>query len=237
MANNFESLPIGVFDSGIGGLNVLKSLYLNFENENFVYLGDNKNAPYGNKSLKKVKQLSTQSIQRLIDYGVKAIVIACNTVSTNFYKYLKSKYTLPIIPTVPPIIVDDNAVLACTTNTAKSTFVKTYYKGRVLAFSSLAKTIENNIFNLDKVNVKKIFSKLNKDTDTLILGCTHYSFLQQKIERELRVKCIDGYNLISNALKKSVNLNEPVRLVSKNRIDFIGNHNEFNREIFNKLLL
>ena len=109
-----KNLPIGVFDSGIGGLNVLNRLAKKFKSENFIYLGDNKNAPYGNKTLNEIKELTVSSIDKLLSYNVKAVVIACNTVSTNLYGYLKTKYDIPIIPTVPPVTVAKTAVLACT---------------------------------------------------------------------------------------------------------------------------
>ncbi len=80
--------PIGVFDSGFGGITVLKELLKLMPNENYIYLGDNKNIPYGDKSKKEIVELSSKMVEFLINKNCKILVIACNTISASAYKIL-----------------------------------------------------------------------------------------------------------------------------------------------------
>ena len=92
--------PIGVFDSGFGGITVLKELLKLMPNENYIYLGDNKNIPYGDKSKKEIVELSSKMAEFLINKNCKILVIACNTISASAYKILKEKYNIPIIEVI-----------------------------------------------------------------------------------------------------------------------------------------
>lgn len=140
--------PIGVFDSGIGGLNVLKRAVKTLPNERFIYFGDNENAPYGNKSESQLIDLAQNAANVLLKRNVKAIVVACNTVSSCVFEMLKSTSPVPIIPTLPPIIKNKTkrTLLMCTPNTAKSEFViKNYAFAQVLPLPFLASEIEQYI--------------------------------------------------------------------------------------------
>ncbi len=102
MIDNFVSLGgIGVMDSGIGGLNVLNAIQNHFKKTNLVYIGDNKNSPYGNKSVYELKKLATNSISKLLDQNVKIIVVACNTLSTTIFDYIRTVSPVPCVPTLP----------------------------------------------------------------------------------------------------------------------------------------
>ncbi len=231
---DFLNLPIGVIDSGIGGLSVLDRLIKAFPNESFLYYGDNDNSPYGNKPLSFVKERIEKIVETLYKRGVKGIVIACNTASTHFYKDIKNAYPFFVIPTFPPIVKGKGVYLACTSNTAKSDYVKKHYKSKVIAFPRLAKTIENNVFNLDDFNVYPYFEKLNKKIEVLVLGCTHYSFISDNIKRQLGIKTIDGYDIIVNNLKFELQ----VRKMSSNsaqKITFLGEKSTFNKRVFERV--
>ena len=89
-------MRIGVFDSGIGGLTVLKKLIKKYPNNEYIYYGDTKNIPFGDKSLDELKFISSNIIEFLISKKVDVIVIACGTVSSNLAEYLRNKYSIPI---------------------------------------------------------------------------------------------------------------------------------------------
>ena len=98
-----KNQPIGVFDSGLGGLSVLSELWKLMPNEKYIYLGDSKNAPYGTKSEQEVKKYTEENIIKLIDMGVKAVVIACNTATSVAANELREIFSIPIIGIEPAI--------------------------------------------------------------------------------------------------------------------------------------
>ena len=91
MKNCKNNAPVGVFDSGVGGISVLKVLHSVLPNENFIYCGDSANAPYGEKSAEEVRLVSEAVVERLLGMGAKAIVIACNTATSAAAAYLREK--------------------------------------------------------------------------------------------------------------------------------------------------
>ena len=93
--------PIGLFDSGIGGISILEKLKQLLPNENFIYLADNRNCPYGNKSKKEIISLSNKNCEKLIKLNCKIIIIACNTSTTNSIKKLREIIAIPIIGIEP----------------------------------------------------------------------------------------------------------------------------------------
>ena len=96
--------PIGVFDSGLGGLTVLKHLEKNFPNESFIYFGDTAHLPYGNKSTETVIRYSETIINFFLENKTKAVIIACNTASSLAYPSLSKKYNIPIFDVVHPSV-------------------------------------------------------------------------------------------------------------------------------------
>ena len=130
-------MRVGVFDSGIGGLTVLKKLKEKYPLNDYIYVGDNLNVPYGIKSKKELLKLSIDIIEFLINKKVDVIVIACGTVSSNVYKELKEKYKIKIIDIITPTI-----------NYLK----KSNYKN-ILVFATKA-TINSHIFKNNIENIK-----------------------------------------------------------------------------------
>lgn len=231
---DFLNLPIGVIDSGIGGLSVLNKLVKSFPSESFLYYGDNDNSPYGNKPLSFIKERVDVIINSLYKRGIKGLVVACNTVSTNFYSEIKNDYPFFIIPTIPPIIKGEGVYLMCTSNTAKSDFVKENYKNNVIAFPSLAKTIEKNVFNLNGFKVYPYFQNLKKDVKTLVLGCTHYSFIDKNLSSQLGVKTVDGYDTIVKDLKTELEFSNLYN-ANPQTITFLGEQNLFNKMVYERV--
>ncbi len=229
-----NDLPIGVFDSGIGGLNVLNYLSNAFKNESFVYYGDNLNAPYGNKSLKELKRLTINCVKKLMDFKVKAIVVACNTLSTNCFNDIVEFSKLDVIGTFPKIVNDNNAVLLCTNKTAQSSYVlNNFNKDAVIPLTTLAKNIENSIRNGKTLNLETELPKFKKVPNSIILGCTHYVFLKNQFISTYKCNVYDGLDDVSSRLnkvlldKKSNNVNP--------KIYFIGLTAKRNFCVYNKV--
>jgi len=93
--------PIGIFDSGVGGLTIYKEIHKLLPDENIIYLADSKNAPYGEKSKEEIIQISVKNTEYLLSRGCKIIVVACNTASTNAVQYLREKFDVPFIRVQP----------------------------------------------------------------------------------------------------------------------------------------
>ena len=89
---NRQECPIGVFDSGVGGISVLRELVAQMPNENYIFFGDSKNAPYGTKTLEEVQKLTCADAEYLLSRGVKALVVACNTATSAAIRILREKY-------------------------------------------------------------------------------------------------------------------------------------------------
>ena len=232
-----ENLPIGVFDSGVGGLCVLKDLCDFFPFENFVYFGDNLNAPYGNKDIQTLKSLSKNIVERLISFGVKGIVIGCNTLSCNLYNFIKDCACVPVIKTLPPKCNDRRAVLLCTVKTSESVYVKNNFKGLVIPLKSLAKDIEANVFNLEGIDLSQIAMKIPLNASKIILGCTHYHFLKNRLQSLFpSIVVEDGYSEVKRLLYSKLKKQMLFKNSKKGSVTFIGECADFNEKIFKTLL-
>ena len=100
-----STAPIGVFDSGLGGISVAREIRRDMPNERVLYFGDSANAPYGTKSPEQVRKLSDAIVKRFVEQGVKAVVIACNTATSAAANELRDKYDIPIIGMEPALKV------------------------------------------------------------------------------------------------------------------------------------
>ena len=232
-----KSSPIGIFDSGIGGINVLYRAKKLMPSENFIYLGDNGNTPYGNKKIEKLKELCKNSIESLTALNCKAICVACNTLSTTLFDYMKSISTVPIIPTLPINVATktNKATLMATPNTINSNYVKTNFQSvSLIPLPFLAKEIEDNIFDLSKVNVRYDVRGVKEGCDLIILGCTHYSFVKNEIERLSNVKTVDTLDHTCNLILETI---QNLGLVNTKggKITFIGDYKRYNRRVYKHL--
>ena len=196
--DNKDDRPIGVFDSGLGGLTVLNDLAKSFPNQSYVYLGDLANLPYGNKSKNNIIKCSVSCANFLIEKNVKGVIIACNTSSSYAYKKLKDSLSIPVYDVINP----------CAESVSKSNLKK-------IAIIGTEKTIESNLYfdiiqsfnkkiqiynvacplfvpiveeglenssiaisviNMYLKNLKKL------DIQGLVLGCTHYPVLIKSLK-------------------------------------------------------
>ena len=189
--------PIGIFDSGVGGLSIWKEIVQLMPNEKTIYLADSKNAPYGEKSKEEIIALSIKNTEFLIKKGCKIIVVACNTATTNAITILREKYNIPFIgiePAIKPAALQTktNAIgILATKGTLNSALfaetAKKHLEGKLLieqVGNGLVQLIENG--DLHSKNMTELLQKylkpmLAKNVDCLVLGCTHYPFLIPEI--------------------------------------------------------
>lgn len=188
---------IGVFDSGIGGLTVLDELRKLLPNEDYIFYADSKNNPYGEKSETELFNIVCSVVEKLISMNVKIIVIACNTATTKCIKKLREKYTdMIFVGTEPAIKVacDMNmkyTLVMATPGTIASERThelvvnnkKDNQKIELLACDGLANAIETN--NQEKIDflLENFLNKYkNKKIDSIVLGCTHYPLIKEKIQ-------------------------------------------------------
>jgi glutamate racemase len=188
--------PIGVFDSGIGGLSVLKQFVRFMPYEKYIYLGDNARVPYGNKSAETVKEYAKECTEFLLDKKVKMIVVACNTVSAVAMDVVRSVSDVPVIEMIKPAA---GAALRATVNGkiavigTRATINSKAYSNEILKLSDSKKIkvlseacplfvpiIEEGWIRHDatRLIIEEYLNDLYKTgVDTLVLGCTHYPML------------------------------------------------------------
>jgi len=192
------SSAIGVFDSGLGGLTVLKSLNARLPQEDFIYLGDIARLPYGTKSPEVVTKYSLKCAETLLKQNIKALVVACNTASAVALPNLKKTLSLPILGVIEPGVrsalaegQDQTVLVMATTGTVKSNayptgFQNQGFKGKVLQLACplLVPLAEEGWFEtpITEQVLNSYLAKVPIDLiDTYLLGCTHYPLLLQSL--------------------------------------------------------
>lgn len=211
-----KKYKIGIFDSGVGGITVLKEIIKLLPNENILYYGDSKNAPYGEKSQEEIQKLSEDVTKFLIKEGCSVIVIACNTATAGALEYLRGKYPVHIIgvidggaKTALDISKNKKINIISTPFTAKS---QAYMK-KIREFSkeaqiyqegcpTLCPMIEDGWKQENNEILEKHLNNLSKDADTLILGCTHYPLIIEEIEKYFSGNIVEPSYETAMELKK-----------------------------------
>ncbi|AFJ90675.1 glutamate racemase [Blattabacterium sp. (Blaberus giganteus)] len=214
--------PIGIFDSGIGGLIIAKEIKIQMPNENFIYFGDTKNMPYGEKSKDFIRKNSMKIASFLYEKKCKALVIACNSIASNALDMIIKKFhrKILIFNVIDPVV--KNTVLLsykrigiiATSATIHSNFytkkIKEYYHHLdVVQMSTplLAPIIENG-WKMKKINpiIKNYLNHL-KSIDAILLACTHYFFLKEEIDNFYhgKVHLIDIPKIVAQEIKEKLN--------------------------------
>lgn len=186
---------IGVFDSGIGGRSVANALEKAFPQHEIIFISDSDNLPYGTKTPEKLRELVKPKMEELVEKGVDIIVIACNTVSTTILDYVKQIVGVPVIGTVPMLeeaskITKSNVISVCATPTTllsdKYSQLKKNYAQNIKIIepdcSRWTEMIENNDVNETEIS-QKIKNACDNGADVIILGCTHYHWIEELIKR------------------------------------------------------
>ena len=202
MAAGALQAPIGVFDSGVGGLTVLRALIADLPAEDFLYLGDTARLPYGTKSAETVARYSVRAAEALVSRGIKALVVACNTASSSALPALRARFpTLPVIGVIEPgaraacaaSASGRIAVLATEGTVQGGAYVRAIQALRPDAhvtqvacqiFVALAEEGWSEGTAVDAVS-ERYLAHLDARIDTVVLGCTHFPLLAAAIAKQL----------------------------------------------------
>lgn len=206
-----SNAPIGIFDSGVGGLTVARAILDQLPNESILYIGDTARGPYGPRPLAEVRDFSLETLDFLVEQGVKALVIACNTASAAMLRDARERYSIPVIEVIQPAVrravaatrtgkvgvigtratIDSQAYLDAfaaapqlqITSTACPQFVEFVERG------------ETSGEAITQVARDYLAPMIAADVDTLVLGCTHYPLLTGVISYVMG----NGVSLVSSA--------------------------------------
>jgi len=222
-ALDIKNNPIGFFDSGVGGLSVMREAISVMPNENYIYFGDSKNAPYGTKELAEVKDLTLEAVDFLLSKEVKAIVVACNTATSAAIELVRNKYnSIPIIgiePALKPAVKlnrKGNIIIMATPMTLREKKFKSLmekYKSEAsiisLPCAGLVEFIEQGILEgkeLENYLKGKFELYLKENISAIVLGCTHYPFIKKALANVVgeSVPFIDGGNGTAQELKRKL---------------------------------
>ncbi len=226
-----DTRPIGIFDSGLGGVSTLRQAIHLLPNENFVYYGDNGNAPYGSRSDEEIRVLSRNAVQFLIDKGTKAILLACNTSTAAAYEQLKQISPIPIIGIEPAILQaaalggSGRILMMSTEATAR---MPRYHMLReklpdparvtdVPCSSQFVWRVEHGVSDpggYDDLFDAALAPFHGETVDAIVLGCTHYLFFQSQLAQYARShfngeqRFFDGGRASASALLQTLEQND-----------------------------
>lgn len=236
--------PIGVFDSGYGGLTVLKELVANLPEYDYLYLGDNARAPYGSRSYETVYEYTLECVKHLFNKGCELVILACNTASAKALRTIQQK-DLPLIAPNKRVLGVIRPTTEIVGNYTKSNHIGilatngTVNSGSYVieiekffpnisvfqeACPMWVPLIENNELNNEgtryfvKKHIDQLFAQSSK-IDTIILGCTHYPLLKPMIEEYVpeNVKILTQGQIVSNSLRNYLNRHSEIESkISKN---------------------
>jgi len=188
-----NSTPIGIFDSGVGGLTVARAILDQLPNESTVYIGDTARGPYGPRSLAEVRDFALESLDFLVEQGVKALVIACNTASAAMLRDARERYSIPVIEVIQPAVRRAVAatrsgrvgVIGTRATIESRAYLDAFAAAPQLTIESIACPLfvefvergETSGEAITKVAREYLKPMIDADIDTLVLGCTHYPLL------------------------------------------------------------
>ncbi len=248
-----DKKPIGIFDSGVGGLTVFKEIRRRFPYEDIIYFGDTARVPYGPKSRNTVIEYSVQNARFLIQQGAKIIVIACNTSSATALIELQKLLPVPVLGVIEPGALSAVKV----TDNKRIGVIGTEGTIRSQAYSSaISKLDENcNVFSkpcplfvplveegwedheVTQLTIKEyLTSLLQKDIDTLVLGCTHYPILKTSIQKFVgnKITLVDSAQAVTDKLEEILP-NRETKEIGKDNFYVSDNEAKF-KQIASKIL-
>ncbi|MGI9055151.1 MAG: glutamate racemase [Pyrinomonadaceae bacterium] len=238
-----QNLPIGIFDSGVGGLTVYRALHNRLRDEHFVYLGDTARVPYGTKSLATVERYAIENSQFLVSRGIKILVVACNTASALALPKIREKIGIDVVGVIGPgarkaveITKETEkpriAVIATEATVNSDAYAASIRQASKTAeiiqtacplFVPLAEenwTLEEETFSI----AKKYLNKINEfQPEALVLGCTHYPILREVIQQTVgaNVTLIDSGEACAEEVEKlliSKGLSNPNKISGERRL-------------------
>ncbi|MBI2285821.1 glutamate racemase [Candidatus Saccharibacteria bacterium] len=190
-----QRVKIGVFDSGVGGLSVVNAIRKELPQLEIIYKEDKKHVPYGTRSIDEIYSFVKPIFQSLIDEGCKAIVVACNTVTTNLISRLRDEFPVPMVgmePMVKPAAAASKTgvIAVCATprtlESQRYKWLKEQFAKNVRVTepdcSDWAYMVETNRLNREKV-AKIVEDSIGAGADQIVLGCTHYHWIEDQIKQ------------------------------------------------------
>lgn len=247
--------PIGIFDSGIGGLTVLKELEEKLPNESFIYFGDTLNFPYGEKSKEEIIEFSRKNVKYLIEQNVKAIIIACGTATSQSLEVLQKEFDFPIIGIIEPTVKYVRRLglrrvgVIATTGTINSGAWEKSLKREISDIQVINKAcpLLANIAEEGRAKSKESIQAIHEymqifkgyKVDTIILGCTHYPIYDEIIKKEFsyNVNLINTGNAVAIAIQHYLHKNDVENKAVKNKTKIIISKDEKDFDIKAKNIL
>ena len=218
--------PIGIFDSGVGGLTVARSILDQLPNESTIYIGDTARGPYGPRPLAEVREFALESLDFLVEQGVKAIVIACNTASAAMLRDARERYSVPVIEVIQPAARRAVAatrsgqigVIGTRATIDSAAYLDAFAAAPQLKITSIACPLfvefvergETSGTEITEIARGYLAPFIDAKIDTLVLGCTHYPLLTGVISYVMG----EGVTLVSSAEETAKDLYRT--LVEKN---------------------
>jgi len=260
MKEDLTNLPIGVFDSGVGGISVLADLMHQLPDEQYIYYGDSGNAPYGVRSKDEVRELSFNVVDQLLKFKIKALVVACNTATSVVIEELRSALDIPVIgmePALKPAIELNKQgqimVMATPVTLREKKFNDLIEKFKdttnviKIPCPGLVEIIEKDSDNDCEIEIyiKKVFSHYNKDDiGVIVLGCTHYVFIKDILENIFgkEISIVDGNLGTAKHVKHLLQDNGTILNTSEKnckvtKVKIINSSNDINMVYLSKKLL
>lgn len=206
-----SNAPIGIFDSGVGGLTVARSILDQLPNESTLYIGDTARGPYGPRPLAQVREFALESLDFLVEQGVKAIVIACNTASAAMLRDARERYSIPVIEVIQPAVRRAVAatrngkigVIGTRATIDSAAYLDAFAAAPQLGITSISCPLfveyvergETSGDAITEIARNYLAPFIEAKIDTLVLGCTHYPLLTGVISYVMG----DGVTLVSSA--------------------------------------
>jgi glutamate racemase len=203
-----NEMPIGIFDSGVGGLTVMKEIIRALPDEHIIYLGDTARVPYGGRSSGTVQRYSVENTGVLVSRGIKLLVVACNTSSAVSLGLLRERFSVPVIGVVEPgarAAVETTRRKKVAVIGTETTINSGSYKTAIRAIDDSIEVfgvacplfvplIEEGWIDGEIVHLtaRKYIASMNNDIDTVVLGCTHYPMIKHVISKIVNVPLIDS---------------------------------------------
>ncbi|MBO4262516.1 MAG: aspartate/glutamate racemase family protein, partial [Clostridia bacterium] len=203
---------VAIYDSGAGGLCLLKKLVEKYPYENFVYFSDHENFPYGNKDKERLLALAKKNVNTIMSFCPKEIIFACNTLSTAALSEY-SNFCVKVSGVLPFVPSGEKTLLLCTSATAASERVRSLKAENadifVAVMDGLADEIEEWIRGGNKPDVYRRLSGLKKDYECVSLGCTHYTHLKEDIKRIFpKSRVVGGEDVFSEGFQGRMTTSE-----------------------------
>ncbi len=232
---------IGVFDSGVGGVSVLRDMARLLPRERFVYYGDNRNAPYGVRSEEEIRSLAMNVADVLMGYDIKALVVACNTATSAAIVQLREKLSIPVVGMEPALKPASELwcggqvlVLATPATLRQNKFQQLYelygQKAIIQPCAGLMEFAEREMLEGEEIDayLNECFAPYRGvQLDAVVLGCTHYVFLKKAIAKALPgVPLVDGNSGTARRLEFLLKERNLLREEGEGEIAFMTSGNE-----------